>query len=79
MILRVASSQALRRLLSGKDPIVRLCSLGYIREHHLRPRQRVRGVIISHGVNQTLRYAIKAIPNVELFTYEVELRVRRTN
>jgi hypothetical protein len=51
--------------------------MGYVGEHHLPPGGRVRGIIISHDVDETLRYAIKAVAGAELLTYEVEVRVHK--
>jgi RecB family endonuclease NucS len=51
--------------------------MGYVGEHHLPPGGRVRGIIISHDADETLRYAIKAVAGAELLTYEVEVRVHK--
>ncbi len=45
--------------------------IAWVRENLAAPRQRVRGIIISHEADEALRYAVKATPDVGVLTYRV--------
>ena len=37
----------------------------------------INGVIVAREITQNLRYAIAVIPNVSLFEYEVQFKLKR--
>jgi hypothetical protein len=50
--------------------------MGYVTENHLKPSQIVRGIIVAHEVDEHLRLAVRAVPNVELRLYEIHIKIR---
>ncbi len=49
--------------------------MGYVRTHLARPGQPVEGLIVAHDVEDALRYAVAAIPSLQLMTYEVTFQL----
>jgi hypothetical protein len=49
--------------------------MGYVRTHLAMPGQPVEGLIVAHDTEETLRYAVTAIPGLELMTYEVSFQL----
>jgi RecB family endonuclease NucS len=49
--------------------------MGYIRTHLAKPGQPVEGLIVAHDVEEALRYAVAAIPSLQLVTYEVTFQL----
>jgi hypothetical protein len=50
--------------------------IGWVQEHLAEPGEEVRGLIIAHAADDTLRYAVKPVPHLELRLYEVEFRLK---
>ncbi|RUQ39250.1 MAG: hypothetical protein EKK69_09820 [Candidatus Competibacteraceae bacterium] len=49
--------------------------IGWIKQNLAKDGQSVEGLIIAHTMEETARYAILALPNVRMMTYEVEFRL----
>jgi hypothetical protein len=49
--------------------------LGWVREHMAKPRQSVRGILITGRPDDRLRYSLKALPDVTLVTLDISLSV----
>lgn len=49
--------------------------MGWVKENLAKDRQSVEGLIIAHTMEETARYALLALPNVKMMTYEVEFRL----
>ncbi len=49
--------------------------MGWIREE--KKTDKVRGIIIAGEYDQKLDYALKAVPNVEVFLYEVDFKLNK--
>jgi len=45
--------------------------IGYVQMHMAAPGQAVEGLVISHDADDSLRYAVSAIPTIRLMTYQV--------
>jgi len=41
------------------------------------PERAINGVIVAREITQSLKYAIEVIPNVSLFEYEVQFKLKR--
>jgi hypothetical protein len=55
------------------DQILRY--MGYVRIHHLKQDdQRVRGIIVVGRVDERLRYALAAVPDVSVKTFDLTIR-----
>ncbi|HHX99458.1 TPA: hypothetical protein GX533_02145 [Candidatus Dojkabacteria bacterium] len=39
----------------------------------------VKGIIISGGYNKQLDYSAKMVPNVEVYSYKIDFRVKKEN
>ena len=50
--------------------------MGWVKHHLAGKDERVQGMIISRQVDSALRYAVQAVPNVDLQLYEVEFRLK---
>jgi hypothetical protein len=49
--------------------------MGYVRTHLAKPGQPVEGLIVAHDAEEALRYAVVAIPGLQLMTYEVTFQL----
>ena len=49
--------------------------MGWVRQTIGKDRQ-VSGIIVAKEISDSLRYAVSVVPNVSLFEYEVEFRLR---
>jgi hypothetical protein len=49
--------------------------IGWVKENMALKNQGVRGIIIAHEVDDSLKYAVKGIPNVEIKTYKVDFQL----
>lgn len=49
--------------------------MGWVRKT-IGKDQKVNGIIVAKEINNGLRYAISVVPNVSLFEYEVEFRLK---
>lgn len=50
--------------------------MGYVRKHVAQPGEEVRGLVIAREADDSLRYALSAIPDVSLLLYEVQFSLR---
>jgi hypothetical protein len=50
--------------------------MNWVRENIATPGQRVRGIIVVPSVDESLRYAVRNLPDVEVRTYEVRFDLR---
>jgi len=50
--------------------------MGYLRKQ-FGPERGVNGIVVAREITQSLRYAIAVIPNVSLFEYEVQFKLKR--
>ena len=51
--------------------------MGWIAENLAEPSQSVRGMIVAREVSEDLLLACRGLPNVELFSYELRVSLRR--
>ena len=51
--------------------------MGWVRQTVGKDRE-VRGVIVAKAISERLRYAASVFPNVSLFEYKVEFRLKQT-
>jgi RecB family endonuclease NucS len=49
--------------------------IGYVSSHLAKPGQAVEGLIVAHESDDALRYAVSALPGLELMTYEVSFQL----
>jgi hypothetical protein len=52
--------------------------IGYVQIHMAAPGQAVEGLIIGHDADDSLRYAVSAIPTIKLMTYQVAFSLTAT-
>ncbi|MBI3025478.1 MAG: DUF1016 family protein [Candidatus Tectomicrobia bacterium] len=50
--------------------------VGWVKKHLAREGQSVEALIIAHKVDKDAHYALAALPNVQMMTYEVAFRLR---
>jgi len=50
--------------------------MSYVKKNLAKPEQGVQGVIVAKDVDDALRYAIEAVPNVRVMTYRVDFKLR---
>ena len=50
--------------------------MGWVKTQLAEPGENVRGMIIAHGIDEGLRYALATLPNVEVQLYEVQFQLR---
>jgi hypothetical protein len=50
-----------------------------VKQHLAKENEEVRGLIIAHDKDESLRYALSAAPNVELRLYQVSFRLMKPN
>jgi hypothetical protein len=50
--------------------------MGWVRKHLADPGDEVHGLIIAREIDDALLYAVSAVPNLTLQTYEVEFRLK---
>lgn len=50
--------------------------MGWVKEHLAEGEDTVQGLVIAHEADESIRYALAAVPNVELQLYEVEFRLK---
>ena len=53
--------------------------MSYVKKNLAKPEQGVQGVIVAKDVDEALRYAIEALPNVRVMTYRVDFKLRPLN
>lgn len=53
--------------------------MGYVTKNHLPKGKSVRGIIVAHEADEKLRFALLALPNVELKLYDVEVTIRKSD
>jgi predicted RNA-binding protein len=53
--------------------------MSYVKKNLAKPEQCVQGVIVAKDVDDALRYAIEAVPNVRVMTYRVDFKLRLLN
>jgi len=51
--------------------------MGWVKQHLAQPGDRVQGLVIAHGSDTKLRYALLAVPGVDLMLYEVQFSLRQ--
>jgi hypothetical protein len=51
--------------------------IGYVKKNVAKPSQKVRGIIIAKGVDDSLRYAIETSPHVSVLIYRVGFKLSR--
>lgn len=49
--------------------------IGYVRTHLAKPGQPVEGLIIAHEADEPLRYAVAALPGLQLMTYAITFQL----
>ncbi|NIA15990.1 MAG: DUF91 domain-containing protein [Nitrospiraceae bacterium] len=49
--------------------------MGWVQQHLAQDGEEVRGLIISHDAGDSIRYAVSAVPSIDLRLYEVEFRL----
>jgi hypothetical protein len=49
--------------------------MGYIRAHVADPEQSVEGLIVAHEAEDALRYAVAALPGLQVMTYQVNFQL----
>jgi hypothetical protein len=52
--------------------------MGWVRQTIGRDKL-VQGIIVAKEISEALRYAVSVVPNVSLFEYQVEFRLRRAH
>jgi hypothetical protein len=52
--------------------------IGFVQMHMAAPGQAVEGLIISHDADDSLRYAVSAMPTIRLMTYQVAFSLTAT-
>lgn len=50
--------------------------MGWVRQHLAQPEEEVAGLVIAHETDDSLRYALAAIPGVALMLYDVQFSLR---
>jgi RecB family endonuclease NucS len=50
--------------------------IGWVKHHLAEPNEEVRGLIVAHSVEPTLTYAVSAVPNVDLYLYQVQFSLK---
>ena len=53
--------------------------MSYLKKNLAKSEQGVQGVIVAKDVDDALRYAIEAVPNVRVMTYRVDFKLRPLN
>ena len=65
----------LKRNQTSDDTVGQIARyMGWVREH--KKDQKVGGVIIAGSYDRKLEYALKMVPNVEVFLYEVDFKLK---
>jgi hypothetical protein len=49
--------------------------MGWVRANVARPGQRVEGLIVAHEQDDRLAYAVAAVPDLSVLTYEIDFRL----
>ncbi len=50
--------------------------IGWVKQNLAKRDEQVEGLVIAHEADESIKYAISAIPNVRLMLYEVEFRLK---
>jgi hypothetical protein len=50
--------------------------MGWVKQNLAKRDEQVEGLVIAHEADESIKYAISAIPNVRLMLYEVEFRLK---
>jgi hypothetical protein len=50
--------------------------MGWVKRHLAEASESVEGLVIAHEADESIRYALSALPSVRLQLYEVEFRLR---
>jgi hypothetical protein len=53
--------------------------MAWVARHQAEPGQNVRGIIVAREISEDLLLACSALPNVELFEYELSVTLRRVH
>ncbi len=53
--------------------------IGWVRQHLASPGEDVYGLVIARSADDSMRYALSTVPNVDLQFYEVEFRLKSPN
>lgn len=68
----------LKRNLSSDQAVGQaLRYMGWVARHLAQPGEEVRGLIISHDADDSIQYAVSAVPAIDLRLYEVEFRLKK--
>jgi hypothetical protein len=51
-------------------------SLQRMRQHLAQRKDTVEGLVIAHGADESIRYALTATQGVQLLLYEVDFRLK---
>jgi endonuclease len=51
--------------------------MGWIEANLAEPSQRVRGIIVANEISEDLRLACHRLPHVDLYEYEMAVRLRK--
>ncbi len=49
--------------------------MGWVKQKLAQPDEQVEGMVIAHEADDAIRYALSAVPNVNLLLYEVDFRL----
>ena len=67
----------LKRNLSSDQVVGQVLRyMGWVQRHLAQPGEQVAGMVISHDADDSIRYALSAVANIELRLYEVEFRLK---
>jgi hypothetical protein len=50
--------------------------IGWVKQNMAKRNEQVDGLVVAHEADESIKYAISAIPNVRLMLYEVEFRLK---
>lgn len=53
--------------------------MGYVQEELAEQNQTIRGVIIAHEDDQRIRRALKVVPNIEFYRYQISFKLVKTD
>src|SRR4051794_7116805 len=52
--------------------------IGWVKHHLAKPGQPVRGLIVAHEHDDRLAYAVAAVPDLAVMTYDIEFTLSLT-
>ena len=50
--------------------------IGWVQDNLATPGQKVRGIIITHEMDDALRYAARSLPHVRIMTYQIDFQLK---